>query len=36
LNDVVTHRVGLDADAINGVLDALEQHRAPVRTVVVP
>jgi len=36
LNDAVTHRVGLDADAINGVLDALEQHSAPVRTVVVP
>lgn len=36
LDDVVTNRVALDADAINAVLDALEQHRAPVRTVIVP
>lgn len=36
LDDVVTNRVGLDAGAINEVLDALEQHRAPVRTVIVP
>ena len=36
LDEVVTNRVPLEADAINGVLDALEAHRAPVRTVVVP
>jgi serine/threonine-protein kinase len=36
LDEVVTNRVPLDAAAINGVLDALEQHRAPVRTVIVP
>jgi propanol-preferring alcohol dehydrogenase len=36
LDEVVTNRVPLDAAAINGVLDALEAHRAPVRTVVVP
>lgn len=36
LDDVVTNRVPLDAAAVNGVLDALEQHRAPVRTVIVP
>jgi len=36
LDEVVTNRVPLDATAINGVLDALEQHRAPVRTVIVP
>lgn len=36
LDEVVTHRVPLEADAINGVLDALEAHHAPVRTVVVP
>lgn len=36
LDDVVTNRVPLDAAAINDVLDALAQHRAPVRTVIVP
>jgi len=36
LSHVVTGRVPLDAAAINGVLDALEQSRAGVRTVVVP
>lgn len=36
LDEVVTNRVPLEASAINAVLDALEQHRAPVRSVVVP
>ncbi|HEY0928427.1 MAG TPA: zinc-binding dehydrogenase [Gemmatimonas sp.] len=36
LRNVVTHTVPLDADAINGVLDALDRHEAPVRTVIVP
>lgn len=36
LREVVTHTVPLAAAAINGVLDALERHAAPVRTVVVP
>ncbi|MCA0374270.1 MAG: zinc-binding dehydrogenase [Gemmatimonadetes bacterium] len=36
LHEVVTHRVPLEAAAINDVLDALERHAAPVRTVVVP
>jgi propanol-preferring alcohol dehydrogenase len=36
LDRVVTQRVPLDAAPINAVLDALEQHRAPARTVVVP
>ncbi len=36
LHDVVTQRVPLEAAAINGVLDALEAGRAPVRTVVIP
>jgi 2-desacetyl-2-hydroxyethyl bacteriochlorophyllide A dehydrogenase len=36
LDEVVTNRVPLDAAAVNDVLDALEQHRAPVRTVIVP
>lgn len=36
LDSVVTQRVPLDEAAINAVLDALEQHRAPARTVVVP
>lgn len=36
LQDVVTNTVPLDAAAINGVLDALEQHAAPVRTVITP
>ena len=36
LDSVVTQRVPLEAAAINAVLDALEQHRAPARTVVVP
>jgi propanol-preferring alcohol dehydrogenase len=35
LDEVVTNRVPLEASAINAVLDALEQHRAPVRSVVV-
>jgi 2-desacetyl-2-hydroxyethyl bacteriochlorophyllide A dehydrogenase len=36
LSDVVTHTVPLQARDINGVLDALDRHAAPVRTVVVP
>lgn len=36
LDDVVTGTVGLDADAINAVLDALERGTAPARTVIVP
>lgn len=36
LREVVTNTVSLDADAINGVLDALDRYQAPVRTVVVP
>jgi propanol-preferring alcohol dehydrogenase len=36
LQDVVTATVPLEAEAINAVLDALEQFAAPVRTVVVP
>jgi 2-desacetyl-2-hydroxyethyl bacteriochlorophyllide A dehydrogenase len=36
LRQVVTDTVPLDAASINAVLDALEQHHAPVRTVVVP
>lgn len=36
LTDVVTHTVPLLARDINGVLDALDRHEAPVRTVVVP
>lgn len=36
LRHVVTNTVPLDADAINGVLDALDRHAAPVRTVIVP
>jgi propanol-preferring alcohol dehydrogenase len=36
LDEVVTNRVPLEAGAINAVLDALGQHRAPVRTVIVP
>ncbi|MEQ1831737.1 MAG: zinc-binding dehydrogenase [Candidatus Eisenbacteria bacterium] len=36
LSHAVTARVPLEAAAINGVLDALEQARAGVRTVVVP
>jgi len=36
LSHAVTGRVPLEAGAINGVLDALEQNRAGVRTVVVP
>jgi len=36
LSGVVTNTVPLQARDINGVLDALERHQAPVRTVVVP
>ena len=36
LRHVVTNTVPLDADAINGVLDALDRHAAPVRTIIVP
>ncbi len=36
LTDVVTHSVPLLAPEINGVLDALDRHEAPIRTVVVP
>lgn len=36
LGPVVTHTVPLTAGAINAVLDALDRHAAPVRTVIVP
>lgn len=36
LREVVTHRVPLEAAAINAVLDALEAGTAPIRSVVVP
>ena len=36
LSRVVTRTVHLDADAINGVMDSLEQYRADVRAVIVP
>jgi len=36
LSPAITATLPLDAGAINGVLDALEQGRAGVRTVVVP
>jgi 2-desacetyl-2-hydroxyethyl bacteriochlorophyllide A dehydrogenase len=36
LADVVTNTVPLQARDINGVLDALDRHAAPVRTVIVP
>jgi D-arabinose 1-dehydrogenase-like Zn-dependent alcohol dehydrogenase len=36
LRDVVVRSVPLDAAAVNGVLDALEAFRAPLRTVIVP
>jgi 2-desacetyl-2-hydroxyethyl bacteriochlorophyllide A dehydrogenase len=36
LSEVVTRTVPLDADAINQVLDQLEQFRSDVRTVIVP
>jgi 2-desacetyl-2-hydroxyethyl bacteriochlorophyllide A dehydrogenase len=36
LADVVTRTVPLEADAVNGVLDALEGFRAPLRTVIAP
>jgi len=36
LTDVVTHTVPLDADAINAVLDQLEEFGAGVRTVITP
>ena len=36
LSDVVVRSVPLDAGLVNGVLDALEEHRAPLRTVIVP
>lgn len=36
LRPIVTDTVPLNAASINAVLDALEQHHAPVRTVVVP
>ncbi len=36
LGPVVTNTVPLDAAAINAVLDALDRHAAPVRTVIVP
>lgn len=34
LGPVVTQSVRLDADAVNGVLDALDAYRAPLRTVI--
>lgn len=36
LTDVVTNTVPLSAHDINAVLDALDRHEAPVRTVIVP
>jgi Zn-dependent alcohol dehydrogenase len=36
LSETVTRTVPLDADAINQVLDNLEQFRSDVRTVIVP
>ncbi len=36
LADVVMHTVPLQAQDINGVLDALDRHAAPIRTVIVP
>ena len=36
LTDVVVRTVPLDADAVNGVLDALDTYTAPLRTVIVP
>lgn len=36
LSQVVTRRVPLDADAINAVMDSLEQYHADVRAVIVP
>lgn len=36
LSEVVVRSVPLDAGAVNGVLDALDAHRAPLRTVIVP
>lgn len=36
LSDVVTNTVPLDADAVNGALDALEQFGGHVRTVITP
>jgi threonine dehydrogenase-like Zn-dependent dehydrogenase len=36
LTDVVTAHVPLEAGAVNGVLDALDTYRAPLRTVIRP
>ena len=36
LTDVVVRTVPLEADAVNGVLDALDAYTAPLRTVIVP
>ena len=36
LTEVVVRTVPLDADAVNGVLDALDAYTAPLRTVIVP
>lgn len=36
LKDVVTNTVRLEAAAVNSILDALDRHAAPVRTVIVP
>lgn len=36
LQDVVTNTVRLEASAVNVILDALDNHSAPVRTVIVP
>lgn len=36
LTDVVVRSVPLEADAVNGVLDALDAYTAPLRTVIVP
>ncbi|MCU0646806.1 MAG: zinc-binding dehydrogenase [Gemmatimonadaceae bacterium] len=36
LSKIVAQTVPLDADAVNGVLDALDRYAAPVRTVIVP
>jgi propanol-preferring alcohol dehydrogenase len=36
LSDVITQTVGLDADAINGVLDQLDEFGNEIRVVITP
>jgi propanol-preferring alcohol dehydrogenase len=36
LDDIVTRRIALDAEAVNGALDDLAEFTGPVRTVIVP